>query len=109
MKENHDLLNYLWMFLSGLFPATIRFLRNKVKSPSLFITEILIGVSFAFFIVPALAEHFEWSFKFSLGVTWLFTFFSNEVFKLIWEIAKSKIKSENNNETTNNNTPGDAD
>ena len=53
--------------------------------------EMLIGASFAFFIVPAIVEYFELSLCMGTGITWLLTVFSEVVLKKFEVKLKNKI------------------
>ena len=69
----------MFYFVAAITASVIRFIRADKKNFPIFMGEMLLGASFAFFIVPAVVEHFQLSLYMGTGITWLLTMFSETV------------------------------
>lgn len=79
MFSKEEFLKLVVYFTAAITASIIRFIRADKKSFPIFMLEILLGASFAFFIVPALVEYFHLSLYMGTGLTWLLTMFSETV------------------------------
>ena len=90
--NREELYKLAFYFSAATAASLIRFLRStKKKTFSLFMVEMLIGASIAFFIVPALVEHFEFSLSMGTGITWISTLFSESVLRKIEQRFLKKV------------------
>lgn len=84
MVTKEELYKLIVYFAAALTASIIRFMRNnKQKTFTLFLIEMLLGASFAFFIVPGLVEYFHLSLYVGTGLTWILTMFSETVLSKI--------------------------
>lgn len=77
--KKEELLKLLFYFVAATTASMIRYIRQEKKSFPVFMLEMLLGASFAFFIVPAVVEHWQLSLYMGTGLTWLLTMFSETV------------------------------
>lgn len=97
MLTPEEIMKLIMYGVAGTIAATIRFMRKSKRTINMFIIEFLLGLSFAFFIVPALAEYFSWSMYMATGITWVLTMFSETVL----DIIQDKIKDYGNGNNIN--------
>ena len=79
MINKEELYKLVFYFVAAITASVIRFIRTGKKNFPIFMGEMLLGASFAFFIVPAVVEHFQLSLYMGTGLTWLLTMFSETV------------------------------
>lgn len=79
MITKEELYKLIFYFVAAITASVIRFIRTDKKNFPIFMGEMLLGASFAFFIVPAIVEHFQLSLYMGTGLTWLLTMFSETV------------------------------
>lgn len=79
MINKEELYKLVFYFVAAITASVIRFIRADKKNFPIFMGEMLLGASFAFFIVPAVVEHFQLSLYMGTGITWLLTMFSETV------------------------------
>lgn len=79
MINKEELYKLIFYFVAAITASVIRFIRTDKKNFPIFMGEMLLGASFAFFIVPAIVEHFQLSLYMGTGLTWLLTMFSETV------------------------------
>lgn len=79
MINKEELYKLVFYFVAAITASVIRFIRTDKKNFPIFMGEMLLGASFAFFIVPAVVEHFQLSLYMGTGLTWLLTMFSETV------------------------------
>lgn len=79
MISKEELYKLVFYFIAAITASVIRFIRTDKKNFPIFMGEMLLGASFAFFIVPAVVEHFQLSLYMGTGLTWLLTMFSETV------------------------------
>lgn len=79
MFSKEEFLKLIVYFIAAVTASIIRFIRADKKSFPIFMLEILLGASFAFFIVPGLVEYFHLSLYMGTGLTWILTMFSETV------------------------------
>ena len=79
---NEELKKYIVLFLAGVFPAMIRFLNLEKRNMRYFLIEVMTGISFAFFIAPAVIEYYNLSLKLGCGVTFILAYFSEQVLRI---------------------------
>lgn len=79
MIPKEELYKLIFYFVAAITASVIRFIRTDKKNFPIFMGEMLLGASFAFFIVPAIVEHFQLSLYMGTGLTWLLTMFSETV------------------------------
>lgn len=79
MISKEELYKLIFYFVAAITASVIRFIRAEKKNFPVFMAEMLLGASFAFFIVPAIVEHFQLSLYMGTGLTWLLTMFSETV------------------------------
>ena len=79
MINKEELYKLVFYFVAAITASVIRFIRTDKKNFPIFMGEMLLGASFAFFIVPAVVEHFQLSLYMGTGITWLLTMFSETV------------------------------
>ena len=79
MIDKEELYKLVFYFVAAITASVIRFIRADKKNFPIFMGEMLLGASFAFFIVPAVVEHFQLSLYMGTGITWLLTMFSETV------------------------------
>jgi hypothetical protein len=92
MFSKEELFKLLLYFIAAITASLIRFLRNTgKKTPSLFVVEMLTGASFAFFIVPAVVDHFHLSLYYGTGITWILTMLSESVLRKIESKLNKKV------------------
>lgn len=90
--NKEELLKLVFYFSAAATASLIRFLRNeKKKTFSLFAIELLMGVSWAFFVVPAVVEHWGLSLYFGTGLTWMLTMLSESVLRKIESRINKKV------------------
>ena len=90
MKQE-ELYKLLFYFLAATTASIIRYIRQEKKSFPIFMVEMLLGASFAFFIVPAIVEHWQLSLYMGTGITWIMTMFSETVLKKLESKLIKKI------------------
>ena len=88
MINKEELFKLAIYFAAAVTASLIRFLKNEKKTFSIFMLEMLMGASFAFFVIPMLVDYFSLSLYIGTGLTWLFTMLSESVLRY----AESKIK-----------------
>lgn len=91
MISKEDLYKLIIYFIAALTATVIRFIRSEKKSFPIFMVEMLVGASFAFFLIPVLVEHFHLSLYWGTALTWLSTMFSESVLKRIEKKLIKKI------------------
>lgn len=91
MFSKEELFKLIFYFIAASVASVIRFIRTDKKSFPIFMGELLLGASFAFFIVPAMVEHFHLSLYMGTGLTWLLTMFSETVLKIFEKKLIKKI------------------
>ena len=91
MINKEELYKLVFYFVAAVTASLIRFIRIEKKNFPLFMGEMLLGASFAFFVVPAIVEYFELSLYMGTGITWLLTMFSEVVLKKLEGKLKNKI------------------
>ena len=91
MFSKEELYKLIIYFVAAATATIIRFIRTERKNFPIFMGEMLLGASFAFFIVPAVVEHFELSLYMGTGITWLMTMFSETILKKLEEKLVKKI------------------
>ena len=91
MFSKEEFLKLVVYFIAAITASIIRFIRADKKSFPIFMLEMLLGASFAFFIVPAVVEHFELSLYMGTGITWLMTMFSETILKKLEKKLVKKI------------------
>lgn len=79
MISKEELYKLIFYFVAAITASIIRFIRAEKKNFPIFMLEMLLGASFAFFIVPAIVEYFHLSLYMGTGLTWLLTMFSETV------------------------------
>ena len=94
MISKDELIKIGVYFAAAITATVIKFLREEKKSFSFFMAEMLIGASFAFFIIPAAVEHFKLSFYVGTAITWLVTMFSQPVLKKLESKLTKKIEDD---------------
>lgn len=83
MITKEELYKLIVYFVAALTATIIRFIRSEKKSFPIFMVEMLLGASFAFFIIPAIVENFHLSLYIGTALTWLATMFSETVLKVV--------------------------
>lgn len=91
MPNKEELLKLVVYFIAAVVASLIKFLKNKRKSFSTFLIEMLMGASFAFFIVPAFVDYYDLSVSFGTGLTWAMTMLSESILSKIESKLNSKI------------------
>jgi hypothetical protein len=91
MINKEEFLKLIFYFAAAATASLIRFLRNEKKSFSVFMVEMLMGASFAFFVVPAIVDYYGWSLYYGTGITWLLTMLSESVLRKIESRINKKI------------------
>ncbi len=91
MFSKEDLFKLGFYFVAATTASTIRYIRQEKKSFAVFMVEMLLGASFAFFVVPAIVEHWELSLYMGTGITWMLTMFSETVLKKLEQRIIKKI------------------
>ena len=91
MFSKEEFLKLVAYFIAAITASIIRFIRTERKNFPIFMGEMLLGASFAFFIVPAVVEYFELSLYMGTGTTWLMTMFSETILKKLEEKLVKKI------------------
>ena len=91
MFSKEEFLKLVVYFTAAITASIIRFIRTDKKNFPIFMVEMLLGASFAFFIVPAVVEYFELSLYMGTGITWLMTMFSETILKKLEEKLVKKI------------------
>ena len=91
MFSKEEFLKLVVYFIAAITASIIRFIRTERKNFPIFMGEMLLGASFAFFIVPAVVEYFELSLYMGTGITWLMTMFSETILKKLEEKLVKKI------------------
>lgn len=76
MISKEELYKLIFYFIGAITASIIRFIRAEKKTFPIFMLEMLLGASFAFFVVPAIVEYFHLSLYMGTGLTWLLTMFS---------------------------------
>lgn len=79
MISKEELYKLIFYFVAAITASVIRFIRAEKRNFPIFMGEMLLGASFAFFIVPAAVEYFHLSLYMGTGLTWLLTMFSETV------------------------------
>jgi hypothetical protein len=78
---NKELQQYIMLFLAGTIPSVIRFLNLDKRNMRYFLIEILMGISVAFFIAPAMIEYYKLNIKTGCGITWVLAMFSEQMLR----------------------------
>lgn len=91
MFSKEELYKLIIYFTAAATATIIRFIRTERKNFPIFMGEMLLGASLAFFIVPAVVEYFELSLYMGTGITWLMTMFSETILKKLEEKLVKKI------------------
>lgn len=91
MIPKDDLQKLAMYFVAAATASLIRFLRNEKKSFSVFMIEMLMGASFAFFVVPMVVDYYGWSLYYGTGLTWVLTMLSESVLRKIESRINKKI------------------
>ena len=99
MINKEELFKLIFYFAAAITASVIRFLRTDKKNFLIFMGEMLLGASFAFFIVPAAVEYFHLSLYVGTGLTWLLTMFSETVLN---RFKKNLVKKIDDVTNTNN-------
>ena len=91
MISKEELYKLIIYFVAAATATIIRFIRTERKNFPIFMGEMLLGASLAFFIVPAVVEYFKLSLYMGTGITWLMTMFSETILKKLEEKLVKKI------------------
>lgn len=91
MISKEELYKLIFYFVAAITASVIRFIRAEKKNFPVFMAEMLLGASFAFFIVPALVEYFHLSLYMGTGLTWILTMFSETVLNRVKDKLTKKI------------------
>ena len=91
MISKQELIKLGIYFIAAITATMIKFIKTEKKSFSVFMVEMLIGASFAFFIIPAAVDYFHLSLYVGTAITWLMTMFSQTVLKKFEDKLSKKI------------------
>jgi len=91
MISKEELYKLIFYFIAAITASAIRFVRAEKRNFPIFMGEMLLGASFAFFIVPAAVEYFHLSLYMGTGLTWLLTMFSETVLNRFKKNLTKKI------------------
>lgn len=91
MFSKEELFKLIIYFIAALTASLIRFLRAKKKTVAVFIVEMLLGASIAFFVVPAIVDYFHLSLYIGTGITWLATMLSESLLRKVEAKLEKKI------------------
>ena len=91
MITKEELYKLMFYFVAATTASIIRYIRQEKKSFLIFMMEMLLGASFAFFIVPGIVEHWKLSLYMGTGITWILTMFSEAVLKKLENKLIKKI------------------
>lgn len=97
MFNKEELSKLIIYFVAALTASLIRFLRAKKKTATVFIIEMLLGASIAFFVVPAIVDYFHLSLYIGTGITWFATMLSESLLRR----AESKLEKKIDDVTDN--------
>lgn len=86
-----ELLKLVFYFVAALAASLIRFLKKKKKSFSVFVIEMLTGASIAFFVVPAIVDHYSLTLSFGTGLTWVLTMISEHALRYLENKFDKKV------------------
>lgn len=92
IDKDGELYKLGFYFSAALLASIIKFLQSKERSWKNLSLELLLGASFAFFLIPAVVEHFSLSVYIGTGLTWLSTIFSKELLLIAKDKLINKIK-----------------
>lgn len=93
MKE-YNLAEWLFIIASGICGSSMKLLRGQNKlSPRYIAAELLTGLAFAFFIIPAIAEYYTWTHRLTCGATFTASLLSHVIITALESRLKKITKN----------------
>ncbi len=96
MLTKEEAYKLSFYFIAATTASIIRYIRQEKKSFPVYMVEMLLGASFAFFVVPAIVEYWELSLYMGTGITWILTMFSETILKKVENKLVKKIDDVSN-------------